>query len=86
MAKPHTCNFINEGTLVQVLPCEICEISKNTFFTEHLQTTASTMNSFVSPHDLIRGQRGSYAYMQTKTVKKRPKKHITQNSKIKTDH
>ena len=65
---------------------EFCEISKNTFFTEHLQTTASTMNSFVSPHDLMRGQRGSYAYMQTKTVKKRPKKHITQNSKIKTDH
>ena len=24
-------------TLTQVFPCEFCEISKNTFFTEHLQ-------------------------------------------------
>ena len=28
-------------TLTQVLSCEICEIFKNTFFTEHLYTTAS---------------------------------------------
>ena len=25
----------------QVFSCELCEISKNTFFTEHLGTTAS---------------------------------------------
>ena len=35
----------------------------------------TTMNSFVMPHDLMRNQIGSYAYMQTRTVKKRPKKH-----------
>ena len=29
------------GTLAQVFSCEFCEISKNTFFTEHLWTTAS---------------------------------------------
>ena len=29
-------NFIKNKTLVQVFFCEFCEISKNTFFTEHL--------------------------------------------------
>ena len=29
-------NFIKKNTLVQVFPCEFCEISKNTFFIEHL--------------------------------------------------
>ena len=33
--------FIKKETLAQVLSCECCEISKNTFFTEHLWTTAS---------------------------------------------
>ena len=28
-------------TLAQVFSCEICEISKNTFFTEHIWTSAS---------------------------------------------
>ena len=27
--------------LAHVFPCEFCEMFKNTFFTEHLQTTAS---------------------------------------------
>ena len=31
------CNFIKKETLAQVFPCEFCEISKNTFFTEHGQ-------------------------------------------------
>ena len=35
------CYFIKKETLAQALSCEFCEISKNTFFTEHLQTTAS---------------------------------------------
>ena len=34
-------NFIKKETLAQVFSCEFCEIFKNTFFTEHLQTTAS---------------------------------------------
>ena len=33
--------FIKKETLAQVLSCELCEISYNTFFTKHLQTTAS---------------------------------------------
>ena len=35
------CNFIKKESLAQVLSCKFCEISKNTFFTEHLWTTAS---------------------------------------------
>ena len=35
------CNFIKKETLAEVFSCEFCEISKNTFFTEHLWTTAS---------------------------------------------
>ena len=34
-------NFIKKETLAHVFSCEFCEISKNTFFTENLQTTAS---------------------------------------------
>ena len=46
--QPKACNF---GTLAKVLSCEFCEISKNTFFTEHLWTTASANvreNSFIN--------------------------------------
>ena len=32
---------IKKETLAQVFSCEFCEISKNTFFTEHLWTTTS---------------------------------------------
>ena len=35
------CNFIKKETLAQVFYCEFCEISKNTFSTEYLWTTAS---------------------------------------------
>ena len=33
--------FIKKETLAQVFSCEFCEISKNTFFTEHLWETDS---------------------------------------------
>ena len=36
-------NFVKfKETLAQVFSCEICEISKNTFFTEHLWTQSLT--------------------------------------------
>ena len=35
------CNFIKKETLARVFSCDFCEISKNTFFTEHLWATAS---------------------------------------------
>ena len=39
----HLCQslFFNKETLAQVFSCEFYEISKKTFFTEHLWTTAS---------------------------------------------
>ena len=39
--RPKACNFIKKETLAEVFSCEFCEFSKNTFFTEHLRTTAS---------------------------------------------
>ena len=36
-------NFIKKMTLAQVFSCEFCKISKSTFFTEHLQATASVL-------------------------------------------
>ena len=35
------CNFSKKETLAQVFSWEFCEISKSTFFTEHLWMTAS---------------------------------------------
>ena len=44
--RPLAWNFIKKETLAQVFSCEFCEISKNTFFTEHLRMTASEKNYF----------------------------------------
>ena len=41
--RPQACNFIKKETLVQVLSCKFCEISKNAFLTEHLWATASVI-------------------------------------------
>ena len=38
---PEACSFIKIETLAQVLSGEFCEISKNTFFTEHLWAAVS---------------------------------------------
>ena len=35
------CNFIEKENLAKVFSCEFCEISQNTFSTEHLWKTAS---------------------------------------------
>ena len=37
----HLCQGLKKETLAKVFSCEFFEISKNTFFTEHLRTTAS---------------------------------------------
>ena len=39
--------YLKKETLAQMFPCEFCEISKNTFFTEHLCTTASEVKKTV---------------------------------------
>ena len=38
------CNFIKKETLAQLFCCESCKIYKDTFFTEHLRTTASVQS------------------------------------------
>ena len=35
------CSFIKKETLSHMFSCEFCEISLNTFFTEHIRTAAS---------------------------------------------
>ena len=37
------CNFIEKETPAQLFFCEFCEFFQNTFFTEHLWTTASSI-------------------------------------------
>ena len=37
--------FIKKETLAQAFSCEFCEISQNTFLTEHLWKTASAQIS-----------------------------------------
>ena len=37
------CNFIKKEALAQVFSCEFSEISKNTFFIEHLRAAASNI-------------------------------------------
>ena len=42
--RSEACNFVKKETLGQVFSYEFCEISKNTFFTEHLWATASVFD------------------------------------------
>ena len=39
--QAEACNFIKKESLALVFSCEFCEISENTFFTEHLGATDS---------------------------------------------
>ena len=59
------CNFIKKAALAQVFSCEFCEISKNTFFAEHLLATVSEMmtHGFVSDVTL------SYFHLVPETIK-----------------
>ena len=41
-------NFIRKEALPQVFSSEFCKISKNTFFTEYLRTTASGKTNYVN--------------------------------------
>ena len=40
LIKLQALGFIKKKTLAEVFSCECCEISKNTFFTEHFRDTA----------------------------------------------
>ena len=47
------CNFIKKEALAQVLSCEFCEISKNTFFTERLWWLLLSLDIFCSSYFYI---------------------------------
>ena len=47
--KVFACNFIKKESLAQVFSCEFCEISKNTFLTEHLRATTSAKTILQTP-------------------------------------
>ena len=64
-----SCIFIKKETLAQVLSCEFCEISKNTFFTEHPWRTASELKE-----NLI--------FLKLKTVGKQYKTCISKKDKL----
>ena len=46
--KADPCNFIRKETLAQVFSSEFCEITKNTFFTEHVWATLTNSRNFSS--------------------------------------
>ena len=48
--RPEACNFVIKETLTQAFSCELCEISKNTFFTEHLWMTASASTKYMEDY------------------------------------
>ena len=52
---PQACNFSKKETLVQVFSCEFYEISKNTFFAEHLWTSASVYSCAYDEVHKIKG-------------------------------
>ena len=52
--EPQACNLIKKETLTQLFFCEFYKISKNTFFTEHLWTSAS---KFVTEMLIFRSSR-----------------------------
>ena len=39
--QAQACKFVKKEALAQVSSCDFCEVFKNTFFTEHLWTTAT---------------------------------------------
>ena len=45
--RPQSCNFIQKEALGTESSGEFCEICKNTFFTEHLWTTAFKISQVV---------------------------------------
>ena len=68
------CNFLKKEALAQVFSCEFREISKNTFFIEHLWATASNEVSGSRAYCLLRWpenwkkQNLVLVYLEKKTV------------------
>ena len=76
---------VKKETLTQMLSCEFCEISKNTFFTKQVRTTASCTNRFflkkLNDFQCISILRISWR--RRKNFKFSPSKYLWKLSKIK---
>ena len=48
------CNSIKKEALTQMFFCEFCEISENTFFTDHFRATASGKRTLFVPQHINR--------------------------------
>ena len=72
---PEACNFIKKETLAQVFSCEFCEISENTFLTEHFRTTGSEYNR---SNRLIVGNCSKLTKKKNKKTNKQQQKTIQQ--------
>ena len=46
--RPGTRHFIEKETLKQVFSCELCEISKHTYFEEDLRKASSGIHAFLT--------------------------------------
>ena len=62
--ESEACNFVKKETLAQVFLCQFCEISRNTFYTEHFCTTASEKKITLSIHLLILQNGINYSNLQ----------------------
>ena len=50
MCRPHSCTFIEKETSIQVFPCELCEVFRNTFFYKTILVVASSFRQTRSSH------------------------------------
>ena len=67
--QAEACNFIKKETLAQVSPCGFCEISKNTFFTEHLWAAASGYHKYSFMLITFINRNSQYVLFKSRTVK-----------------
>ena len=72
--QPWGCNFIKRESLTKVFSCEFCEISKNTFFIEHLRTTAFVLPR--SRHEILSLSDCNWAWTYKHLVHKRTLNHL----------
>ena len=61
----HLCQglFLNKETLAKMLSCEFCEISKNTFFIEHVRMTTSVRYVYIYIYIYINTSIYIYIYL-----------------------
>ena len=67
--QAEACNFIKKETLAQVSACGFCEISKNTFLTEHLWATASEYHKYSFMLITFTYRNSQYVLFKSRTVK-----------------